>query len=477
MSDCEEADFWESWISPVKTKRKKEAKKNNSGQKFKKTNDIVRKKKKKKKKFKEAMQRRKEKKKEKKKKMALDLDDSFVSECGSTAALQAKPEALNLRSSAEKLKPDPLTPDSKKKTKRKKKVMFDLSPGYIVPSSLQSSIESVLLENEFVKDVGRCSPIAETGQNQGPPQDPNSQCSVDNMNSQDLFITQKTFRGSPSDSSSGEPDYKAVIWTPQMLMLTEGSQNENGSPKEKRELNTNLTEEKDVPCPSPSRPYVEPIVVTSSPDVKSKKQAFSCPSYTHERPLLPLTSTTIASTQTENFFTTELSSYLNFQQKSTSTLISDDVKPLDLSLPKRAKKDLKISATKLKGDEEKSVGWKQSCLLKEVKSDRGARPSCSSEARKEPCGRQRRSISAKSKGESTPSPESESKSTDTTTSSEDYEHPCRGNKVDLTQVRAVQMRLNESFFFKTKGEGSSPRAESPLMKLAQGRDVKSRKRH
>lgn len=41
------------------------------------------------------------------------------------------------------------------------------------------------------------------------------------------------------------------------------------------------------------------------------------------------------------------------------------------------------------------------------------------------------------------------------------------------QVRAVQMKLNKPFFFKTKGERLSPRPESPLMKLSQGRAVKS----
>jgi hypothetical protein len=44
------------------------------------------------------------------------------------------------------------------------------------------------------------------------------------------------------------------------------------------------------------------------------------------------------------------------------------------------------------------------------------------------------------------------------------------------QVKAVQMRLNESFFFRSKGEGLSPRPESPLMKLIQGREKKSRKK-
>ncbi|XP_067445025.1 inactive protein tyrosine kinase pTKL-like [Thunnus thynnus] len=525
MSDCEEAHFfWESWTSPVKRKRKKESKKNNKGQKRKnnitmKTTESVQKKKKKKKnpKFKEAMERKKDKKKEKKKKkkLSLDLDDSFVSICGSSATVptaQAKSEASNLRSSTEKLNSDQLTQDSKKKTKRKKKVMFDLSPGYIqakrpkfVSSSPQSPSESILSGNEAVRDGERCSQVSESGQSQDQPHDNDSQCSGDNMNSQDLFITQKTFRGSPSYASSGEASDKAVITTPQMftqrdMELSEGSHKANRNPiKEKWPFQTwkelNLTEEKDVSCPSHVRPNVvnpyldKPIVVNTSLDVaKSKKhsctssqQAFSCLPYTHEPSLLPLISTASTSTQTENLFTTELSSYLNFCQKSKSTVSSKDLKPLDLSLPQRVRKDLcsclsvKMSVTELKDDEEKCGDKKPSCLLK----DHGAWLSCSSEVRKEPCGPQLRSARAKSKAEPTPSPQSESelKSADTTTSSEDNEPPCRSSKMDLTQVRAVQMRLNESFFFKTKGEGQSPRPESPLMKLAKGRNMKSRKGH
>lgn len=43
------------------------------------------------------------------------------------------------------------------------------------------------------------------------------------------------------------------------------------------------------------------------------------------------------------------------------------------------------------------------------------------------------------------------------------------------QVKAVQTRLNESFFFKTKGSGRSPRPESPLMKLHLGGAVTTRR--
>lgn len=440
-----------------------------------KTNECVQKKKKNSK-FKEAMEGRKDKKKEKKKKkkkLALDLDDSFIFACGSVAATpsaQAKPKASNLGSSTEKLKPQ----DSKKKTKRKKKVMFDLSHGYIrvkrpkfVSSSPQSLTESIISVNEAVRDGKRCSQVTETDQRQGQPYDNDSQCTGDEMNSQDLFITQKTFRESPSNTSSGEASDKAVPETPQMFTqsereLTECSHKANGNPKKEnwsfqtcRELNTNISEEKDVSCPSHERPIVvnphpgKPIVVNTSLDVaKSKKhsctssqQAFSCPPEAHEPSLLPLTSTASASTQTENFFTTELSSYLKFHQKHISKVRSEDLKPLDLSLPQRARKGLcclsvKVSVTEPKDDEEKCGDQKPSCLLKEIKSDSGTRPPCCSEVKKEPCGQQLWSVRAKRRSDTTPSPQSQSepKSADTTASSEDNEPLCRSSKVDLTQV-------------------------------------------
>ncbi|MCJ8734457.1 hypothetical protein PDJAM_G00235620 [Pangasius djambal] len=40
------------------------------------------------------------------------------------------------------------------------------------------------------------------------------------------------------------------------------------------------------------------------------------------------------------------------------------------------------------------------------------------------------------------------------------------SKADLSQLKVVQTRLNESFFFKLKGEGDSPKPRSPLMKFA-----------
>ncbi|XP_038562152.1 uncharacterized protein LOC119893858 isoform X2 [Micropterus salmoides] len=502
MSDCEETDFfWESWTSPGKRKRKKHSKKDKQCLKQTKNNitvktdeSVQKKKKKKNLKFKEAMKGMKEKKKEKKKsRLALELGtNSFIFTQGSVAQAKptVKPETSNSHNN-DKLK---VTQDSKKKTKRKKKVAFDLSPGYIRvkrpkfgSSSLQCPRESTL--SEAARGGESCSQVTVAGYSLAQTQDNDSQCNSQDINSQDLFITQKTFRASPSESSSGEASDKAVTTIPKMF--TQQDENLEGSykcpqeshfnfqhprkpktvqvlrftdeeeefnkahqnPKKGKsfqtqmELNANLTKEKELSRPVHIKqravnPYLDvPIDVNSSLDVaKSKKH--SCTSSQQ--------STTSTSTQTENFFTTELCSYLNFCQKARVTLHFEDLKPLDLSLQQRARKD----------------------------------PSCSSdmreeEVKKEPPGPHPRSASTQGKGETTLSPlsESEPKSVDTTTSSEDTEPPCRTGKLDLTQVRAVQMRLNESFFFKTKGEGQSPRPASPLMKLVQSREVKSRKGH
>ncbi|XP_074487647.1 uncharacterized protein LOC141765513 [Sebastes fasciatus] len=540
MSDCEETDFfWESWTgTPGKGKRKKDTKKDTKCLKHKnnitmKTDENIQKKKKKKtSKFKEAMEGRKEKKKGRKKKknrLALDLDDSFIFPQGSSAQANpaVKPETWNPRSSGE-LKPDQ---DCKKKTKRKKKVAFDLSPGYIRvkrPKLVSSSLRSPTA----VRDSESCSQVTVTGHSQGETHADESQCNSEEINSQDLFITQKTFRASPCEPSSGEASDKAVPTSPPMFkprdelhtsmawikQHLEGSYNSppdlhfhqhhrktneyvllsKGEEEEKRlnkahqnpkkgkpssqtqtELNANLTVEKKVSRPAHTTPsgvnaYLgEPIDVNPSLDVaKSKRQSRtvsqqspSCPS------VLPSVSTDSTSTQTENFFTTQLSSYLNFCRESRATVHLEFLKPLDLSLPWRSRKDFGMC-----------LSAKTLCLPGETKEP-NLHPYCSSdmkdvEVKKEPSGRHPCSVSTQGKSEATPSPQSESepKTADTTTSSED-EPPWRTRKLDLTQVKAVQMRLNESFFFKTKGEGQSPRPESPLMKLAQSRKVKSRKGH
>ncbi|KAE8295836.1 hypothetical protein D5F01_LYC04570 [Larimichthys crocea] len=168
-------------------------------------------------------------------------------------------------------------------------------------------------------------------------------------------------------------------------------------------------------------------------------------------------SKTSTSTQTENLFTTELSSYLNFCRRVTVPL--DNLKPLDLSLPQRARKDFGTS-------------------VKINRKDLNPQPLGAKDVvvKKEPPSQHRLSLSTRGKSKTSPTLQSESdtKCGETTNSSED-EPTNRSGKLELTQARAVQTKLNESFFFKTKGDGQSPRPESALMKLAQGQDVKTRK--
>lgn len=89
--------------------------------------------------------------------------------------------------------------------------------------------------------------------------------------------------------------------------------------------------------PVPAHPKGPPLdwVVTWSPFEYTDLTVMNL---LHNKSLLPSSSTVSLSTQTENFFTTELSSYLSFCQKNRPASL-EDLKPLDLSLPHRARKD------------------------------------------------------------------------------------------------------------------------------------------
>ncbi|XP_030587856.1 uncharacterized protein LOC115782027 [Archocentrus centrarchus] len=494
MFDFEEADFF---FEAEKRKRKKH-KKHKTSMTVKTQESIQKKKKNKNFKFRDAMKERKQKKKEKeKRRLPLEFDVSLLFEERNSAQ---ETFFENLEAS---YPPDPLTPDSRKKSKRKNKVVFDVPPCHIRikrPKFASSSIE----EKESVRDAESCSQVAVTGSSP----DHGSQCTSDDINSQDLFITQKTFRKPLPDPSRGEASYRPLVASPELQTQQGNSQHPplvkrfheeadkwpqgsqphqlcvQSNPEEAEEnkalhklqrkktksfltQNTNVCEEKSVARPVSLKhrvgnPFLdEPVVVKSSLEVAEQN---TCPPNQQspsslpriDESLLPPRPTVSSSTQTENFFTTELSSYLSFCQKSRPTVCFEDLKPLDLSLPQKARKDLRSSLSELEVKNEGEAGGKAPSDSSHVKEKRL------------PSGR----------GETTPSPqfsESDQKSADTTTSSEDSEQPCRMGKLDLIQVRAVQMRLNESFFFKNKGERPSPRPESPLMKLAQGRDVKSRK--
>ncbi|KAG9272121.1 hypothetical protein AMEX_G13075 [Astyanax mexicanus] len=129
-----------------------------------------------------------------------------------------------------------------------------------------------------------------------------------------------------------------------------------------------------------------------------------------------------ASVQTENFFTSPgLAGSLRFHHKSRASICTEE--PIDLSLPKRTRQEVHLDQ----------------CISKPVEHQ-----SCS-----------------------------ELKITDLT-SSDESDIPLK-SRADLSHLKVIQTRLNESFFFRVKGEGESPKARSPLMMLTGSADKKLKK--
>ncbi|XP_061532617.1 uncharacterized protein LOC133402650 [Phycodurus eques] len=519
MSEESDYIFWESLISPGRSRRKtkSEARENGSKRKNDITFDVNDRipKEKQSSTFKGVMQAKKDKKKKKKKKL-LDLHSDAA------AMAISKPDLSNLSGSAQKQKSHQLIQNSKEEGPRKKKVAFDLAHEYArVKRPTFSSAhpkfpkECTELKIAPIRDCERYSLVSEVTQYQSQLQENDIQW--EDSNSQDLFITQKTFRSSSSDSCA-EASYKAVTTVSQQTQTLHNSldqikypdedcrqrrrkkkqqrQTAKASNAEKDRLRIRKKKycfqtegEKDASSSFQSRTnranlcMDETVVGDRSSKVAKSKQchcegiqrASSCSLHAALKP------TACSSTQTENFFTAQVSSYLAFSRKRRLAACHDHVKPLDLSLPNRARKDLgrrscvKVSASEVREDEK----WRENQLSpfpKEV----NAPPFCPS-AMQDSEVKKGVAVSDKRKEESAPSPltESESKSGDTTTFGDCNEPPCRSKKVEQNQVRPFQMRLNESFYFKTKGDGCSPRPESPLMTLVQGRasekDVKGKK--
>lgn len=126
-----------------------------------------------------------------------------------------------------------------------------------------------------------------------------------------------------------------------------------------------------------------------------------------------------ASTQTENFFTfPEFSTCLRFQHQQKISVCTEE--PMDLSLPRRVRR-----------------------------VQRAERPAKQPVADCQP----------------------ELKISDTSSEDGDMVPKTKG---DLSQLKVVQTRLNESFFFKVKGY-DSPKPVCPLMKLTEGAEKKMKK--
>lgn len=380
------------------------------------------------------MAERKEKTKDKKKKnrLYLEQNDSLILTQANNSQANRKPKTWNPHSH--------MSQDCN--TKRKKKVTFDLPPGYIrikrpqfASSSLHCPKESIVFKKDTLGDSVSLA------------QDNNSPCNSEELNSQDLFITQKTFRVSSPDPSGATPQVLpqgGMQYVPVVLVKQQRERSTRDSNAHQHQSKTPKTEfltkkkEEDVGVHETQHNHTNgnmcfqtPVELNVYPFEKKKLL-----SRVHVKPILnPLLTEPNAvtpmldvaksnkhscfssqqmstSTQTENFFTTERSSYLIFCHKVNLRL--EDLRPLDLSLPQRARKDLR---TALPG-QVKASGCRDPILypdIKQIKKDDDPR----------------------GKTETTPSLQSmpDSKSADTIVSSEDSESPYCFNKLDLTQVR------------------------------------------
>lgn len=431
MNDCEETDFQGSCVVLGKRKPKKNSRKEHQDQVTLKKDASRKKKKRKGSTCKDTMGRKKEKKKDKKtnkRKICIDSDRDVIITQVSPA--QADPTMIYKTPSLCRHQ------EQEAKPKRKKKVVFDLSPGYIRvkrPQFVSSSgpKKVAAFEKKTMEDMTRLT------------QDNNSPCNSEDINSQDLFITQKTFRAL-SPEPSGVSTCTAT--TSARAPMQQSIKNEKCEPEDpttcvygqqhpwKSPMTECFTEEKmrikKTRCNYKNGENCSQVKVefqtglSEYERVDAQPQVSCSPAETNASESWISSQQISASTQTENFFTSELSSYLSFIRKASTR--SADLKPLDLSLPPKARKNPWTSATnpllpgQNKGNRCKNPELGSGCSLKikELKKDPSV--GCMADANPSLCS------------------ESGQKSTDTTASSGE-EQP-RSTKLDLTQVRLQDSR-------------------------------------
>lgn len=300
--------------------------------------------KKRKKKEKDTLGRKKEKKKDKKKKKKKTSVASDVITQVSHA--QADPTMIYKTLSLCR------QPDQEDKTKRKKKVVFDLSPGNIRVQrphffSASRPKKDAAFEYKTAEDMARLR------------EDNNSPGHSEDINSQDLFITQKTFRALSPEPSSGET-CSATTSAPvrrQQIVKSENCEQEipttclyGGQHLWKSHMTECFTEEKmrmkKTCCSygngeSCSQVKVElQAVLSECESIHAQPQvnrSLAQATVVNASPSRTFSQRISASTQTDNFFTCELSPYLSFVHKTRERL--SDLKPLDLSLPRKARKE------------------------------------------------------------------------------------------------------------------------------------------
>lgn len=249
--------------------------------------------------------------------------------------------------------------------KHKKRVVFNLSPVLLKPQPHQNPFVVRDIFQTQRSGMDKKPPFSAVCPADGRHTKPTveehgtgSQSTSDDINSQDLFITQKSFSDPYIDLCSSTSAEEVL----EHQGYPETWPGHQSFPKK-------------PPCPAyhPSPP---------------KK-----PSHRHKVDV---------STQTENFFTAPvLATSLRFRHWSTCT-----EEPMDLSLPERSRVQQQDAVSKAFEDQRH--------------------------------------------------PE--------LTQSDDSDSHVK-SKADLSQLKVVQMRLNESFFFKLKGEADSPKPRSPLMKF------------
>ncbi|KAI5105528.1 hypothetical protein C0J45_5200 [Silurus meridionalis] len=269
---------------------------------------------------------------------------------------------------------------TQKEKKRKKRVVFNLPPELLEPQPEAFSVRDVLQTQCSGSDK---KPSFNTVSPADGPQSrrvteengTGSQSTSEDINSQDLFITQKSFSDTYIDLCSSTSAEEAL------------------EPQDYAET-----------FPEPPPYTASSARKRSHPEHHSLPKKPACPGY-HPSPPHKLD----ASTQTENFFTSSLlATSLRFHHRTTC---AED--PVDLSLPGRSRLHHWELITK----------------------------------------------------------SSEDQSVTSLTQSDDSDQHSK-SKADLSQLKVVQTRLNESFFFRVKGEEGSPKPTSPLMKFSGGVEKK-----
>ncbi|TSS60374.1 hypothetical protein Baya_12076 [Bagarius yarrelli] len=391
----------------------------------------------------------------------------------------------------------PITSSIRKENNQKKRVVFNLSPVLVEPEPVQhpSLVKDSLRPQRTDKKPPFNAIFSADGHHHKPAAEENStqsQSTTDDINSQDLFITQKTFSDPyidlcsstspeeagepqcftetrPGTQSNTEPSAKKRV-SPEPQAYTESSPRKRLCPEHQVSTTSSAKQGSSLEpgCHTASYPkhqslsessrkqfctghrsyiaslarkessqellsypasslgkqfgpenqyytrsYQKPPASTaSSPSTKPQCYTASCvdpqsllnkpcPSPTPRKP--SHCQKLDVFTQTENFFTSPfLATSLRVHQQSACT-----EKPVDLSLPRRSR----LHQDGALGDQ------------------RHTEPIVS---------------------DSSPGNDSDSHSK---------------SKADMSQLKTVQTRLNESFFFKLKGEGDSPKPVSPLMKF------------